>query len=114
MRRSPLDKLFAKLEATDPNSIAVKQYKTFKMGAEKLLKSILISCTVRLTVFNLKEIENLTMKDDLNLKSVGDEKQHFSSVIPAADDTYNFLVSMMYSQLFRETLYYHAEKRMSI
>ena len=106
--QSPLDKLFAKLEATDPNSIAVKQYKTFKMGAGKTLKSILISCAVRLTVFNLKEIENLTMKDDLNLKSVGDEKTALFVVIPAADDTYNFLVSMMYSQLF-ETLYYHAE-----
>lgn len=106
--QSPLDKLFAKLEATDPNSIAVKQYKTFKMGAGKTLKSILISCAVRLTVFNLKEIENLTMKDDLDLRATGDEKTALFVVIPAADDTYNFLVSMMYSQLF-ETLYYHAE-----
>ena len=106
--QSALDRLFAKLEATDPNSIAVKQYKTFKMGAGKTLKSILISCAVRLTVFNLKEIENLTMNDDLDLKSIGDEKTALFVVIPAADDTYNFLVSMMYSQLF-ETLYYHAE-----
>jgi len=106
--QSPLDKLFAHLEAKDPNSIAVKQYKTFKMGAGKTLKSILISCAVRLTVFNLKEIEHLTMHDDLDLKSIGDEKTALFVVIPAADDTYNFLVSMMYSQLF-ETLYYHAE-----
>lgn len=106
--KSPLDKLFEKVEAEDPNSIAVKQYKTFKMGAGKTLKSILISCAVRLTVFNLTEIKNLTVKDDLDLKSIGDEKTALFVVIPAADDTYNFLVSMMYSQLF-ETLYYHAE-----
>src|SRR5699024_1605130 len=65
-------------------------------------------CGVRLTVFNLHEIENLTMKDDLDLASVGDGKTALFVVIPAADDTYNFLVSMMYSQLF-ETLYYRAE-----
>jgi len=106
--QSPLDKLFAKLETEQPNSIAVKQYKTFKMGAGKTLKSILISCAVRLTVFNLQEIENLTMMDDLELKRISDEKTALFVVIPAADDTYNFLVSMMYSQLF-ETLYYHAE-----
>lgn len=106
--QSPLDKLFAKVEAKDPNSLAVKQYKTFKMGAGKTLKSILISCGVRLTVFNLPEIEDLTMKDDLDLASIGDEKTALFVVIPSADDTYNFLVSMMYSQLF-ETLYYRAE-----
>ena len=106
--QSALDKLFAKVEAENPNSLAVKQYKTFKMGAGKTLKSILISCGVRLTVFNLQEIENLTMRDDLDLASIGDEKTALFVVIPAADDTYNFLVSMMYSQLF-ETLYYRAE-----
>lgn len=106
--QSPLDKLFSKVEAENPKSLAVKQYKTFKMGAGKTLKSILISCGVRLTVFNLQEIENLTMKDDLDLASIGDEKTALFVVIPAADDTYNFLVSMMYSQLF-ETLYYRAE-----
>lgn len=106
--QSPLDKLFAKVEAVTPNSLAVKQYKTFKMGAGKTLKSILISSAVRLTVFNLQEIENLTMKDDLDLMSIGNEKTALFVVIPAADDTYNFLVSMMYSQLF-EALYYRAE-----
>lgn len=106
--QSPLDLLFAKVEAKDPNSLAVKQYKTFKMGAGKTLKSILISCAVRLTVFNLQEIENLTMSDDLKLEEIGNEKTALFVVIPAADDTYNFLVSMMYSQLF-ETLYYRAE-----
>lgn len=105
---SPLDRMFNALEAEDPNSIAVRQYKTFKMGAGKTLKSILISCAVRLTTFNLESIANLTMADDLDLASVGDEKTALFVVIPAADDTYNFLVSMMYSQLF-ETLYYRAE-----
>lgn len=106
--QSPLDRLFAQVEAKNPSSLAVKQYKTFKMGAGKTLKSILISCGVRLTTFNLPEIEQLTCEDDLDLKSIGDEKTALFVIIPAADDTYNFLVSMMYSQLF-ETLYYHAE-----
>lgn len=106
--KSPLDLLFDKVEAEDKNSLAVKQYKTFKMGAGKTLKSILISCGVRLTVFNLKEIANLTEQDDLELDKMGDEKTALFVIIPAADDTYNFLVSMMYSQLF-ETLYYRAE-----
>jgi len=106
--KSPLDRLFDQVERTDPDSIALKSYRTFKMGAGKTLKSILISCAVRLTVFNMKEIENLTGTDDIDLGRLGDEKQALFVVIPAADDTYNFLVSMMYSQLF-ETLYYHAE-----
>lgn len=106
--KSPLDRLFDEVARTDPKSIALKQYMTFKMGAGKTLKSILISCSVRLTVFNMKEIENLTGTDDIDLRTLGDEKQALFVVIPAADDTYNFLVSMMYSQLF-ETLYYHAE-----
>lgn len=106
--KSPLDRLFDDVQRNDPKSIALKQYMTFKMGAGKTLKSILISCSVRLTVFNMKQIENLTGRDDIELGKLGDEKEALFVVIPAADDTYNFLVSMMYSQLF-ETLYYHAE-----
>lgn len=106
--KSPLDRIFDEVAKRDPNSIALKQYMTFKMGAGKTLKSILISCSVRLTVFNMKEIEQLTGTDDIDLGTLGDEKQALFVVIPAADDTYNFLVSMMYSQLF-ETLYFHAE-----
>lgn len=105
---SKLDIIFKQVAKKDPSSIALKQYLTFKMGAGKTLKSILISCSVRLTVFNMIEIENLTGTDDIDLKTLGDEKQALFVIIPAADDTYNFLVSMMYSQLF-ETLYYHAE-----
>ena len=106
--KSPLDRIFDEVEKRDPTSIALKQYQTFKMGAGKTLKSILISCSVRLTVFNMKEIENLTGSDDIDLGTIGDEKQALFIVIPAADSTFNFLVSMMYSQLF-ETLYFHAE-----
>ena len=78
------------------------------MGAGKTLKSILISCSVRLTVFNMKQIENLTGKDTIELGKMGEGKKALFVIIPAADSTYNFLVSMMYSQLF-ETLYYVAE-----
>lgn len=106
--KSKLDKLFDEVAEKDPHGIALKQYLTFKMGAGKTLKSILISTSVRLTVFNLKEIESLTCKDTLDLRSLGDRKQALFVVIPAADNTFNFLVSMMYTQLF-ESLYYHAE-----
>ena len=108
--KSPLDRIFDEVQKKDPGSIALKQYMTFKMGAGKTLKSILISCSVRLTVFNMKEIEQLTGTDDIDLGTIGDEKQALFVVIPAADDTYNFLVSMMYAQLF-ETLYFHAENQ---
>ena len=107
-QKSVLDRIFEDVEKKDPNSIALKQYQTFKMGAGKTLKSILISTSVRLTVFNMWQIENLTGTDDIDLGSIGDEKTALFVIIPAADDTFNFLVSMMYSQLF-ETLYYHAE-----
>ena len=106
--KSHLDRLFEEVEKTDPNSIALKQYRTFKMGAGKTLKSILISCSVRLTVFNLHQIESLTNRDTIDLATMGEGKKALFVIIPAADSTYNFLVSMMYSQLF-ETLYYVAE-----
>ena len=111
--KSDLDKLFDKFEALtssrgEKTNIAVNQYKTFKMGAGKTLKSILISCAVRLTSFNIPEIADLTSEDNIDLRSIGDKKTALFVIIPAADDTYNFLVSMMYSQLF-ETLYYRAE-----
>ena len=108
--KSKLDLIFDEVARNDPNSIALKQYQTFKMGAGKTLKSILISCSVRLTVFNLKQIENLTGRDTIDLASMGQGKQALFVIIPAADSTYNFLVSMMYSQLF-ETLYFVAETK---
>lgn len=109
-QKSKLDKIFDEVAAKDPNSIALKQYLTFKMGAGKTLKSILISTSVRLTVFNMKQIENLTKEDTIDLGSMGEGKKALFVIIPAADSTYNFLVSMMYSQLF-ETLYFVAETK---
>lgn len=109
--QSSLDKIFIAHEKENPNSLAVKQYKTFKMGAGKTLKSILISCSVRLTVFNLEQIAALTRSDDevgVELEKMGEGKRALFVIIPSADSTYNFLVSMMYSQLF-ETLYHIAE-----
>lgn len=103
-----LDRCFEEIERTDPTSIAVKQYKTFKLGAEKTVSSILISCAVRLSVFNIKEVEALTCRDTVDLEHMGEGKKALYVIIPSADSTYNFLVSMMYSQLF-ETLYYIAE-----
>ncbi|MCI9545799.1 MAG: type IV secretory system conjugative DNA transfer family protein [Lachnospiraceae bacterium] len=106
--KSTLDILFEELEEKNPSHIAVRYYKIFKMGAGKTLKSILISCTVRLGTFNLKAVQDLTSIDTIDLKTLGDEKQALFVVIPSADTTFNYLVSMMYSQLF-ETLYFHAE-----
>lgn len=109
MAESKLDQIFFAIEKKDPSSLAVKNYRTFKMGAGKTLKSILISAAVRLTVFDFPLVKKLTDNDNIDLTSLADEKQALFIIIPAADDTYNFLVSMMYSQLF-ESLYFHAEK----
>ena len=106
--QSSLDIIFESLEKKDPNHIAVKQWKVFKTAGAKTAKSILISAAVRLSAFNIEAVENLTRKDDLELGKIGDEKTALFVIIPTADDTFNFLVSLMYSQLF-ETLYFHAE-----
>lgn len=105
---SQLDYLFQNAEKKDPNSFAVKQYKTFKMGAGKTLKSILISCAVRLQKFDLEPVARLTSQDDLDLDSVGDEKSALFVIIPTGDTTFSFLSSMMYSQLFQR-LYRYCE-----
>ena len=108
-KKSALDILFDQVAQKDPYCISLNQYRTFKMGAGRTLKSILISCAVRLTVFNLQQIENLTSKDTIALEELGSDKPvALFVIIPAADSTYNFLVSMMYSQLF-ETLYHKCE-----
>lgn len=106
--KSGLDRIFDDLEKKNKNHIAVKQWKIFKMAGAKTAKSILITAAVRLSAFNIQAVENLTCKDDLELGKIGDEKTALFVIIPVADDTYNFLVSLMYSQLF-ETLYFHAE-----
>lgn len=110
-KQSPLDVMFSKLKVENPSSMAVKSYDIFKMGAGKTLKSILISCGVRLQVFNLQAVANLTNVDTIDLASIGtgDGKKALFVITPQASETYNFLVSMLYSQLF-ETLYFEGNK----
>lgn len=107
---SPLDFLFARLEMRDPESIAVKQYHVFKMGAGKTLKSILISVGVRLSAFNLPQIARLTYTDDLHLEEMGEKKVALFCCIPDSDRSLNYLVGMIYGQLI-QTLYYVADRK---
>lgn len=108
--QSPLDILFERLEMRKPDSIAVKQYQIYKQAAGKTAKSILISVGVRLAAFNLKEIANLTCTDELNLASIGEKKVALFCCIPDADTSLNYLVGMIYSNLF-QTLYYVADRK---
>ena len=100
--------MFKEIEESDPTGFALKQYKIFKMGAGKTLKSILISCAVRLQAFDLVDVADLTDTDDIDLDSVGDEKTALFVIIPTGEKTFNFLASMMYSQLFQR-LYEYCE-----
>ena len=106
---SPLDILFNRLEMRDPDSIAVKQYHIYKQAAGKTAKSILISVGVRLAAFNLPQIAKLTNTDELDLSSMGERKVALFCCIPDADTSLNYLVGMIYSQLF-QTLYYMADR----
>lgn len=108
--QSPLDILFERLEMRKPDSIAVKQYQIYKQAAGKTVKSILISVGVRLAAFNLKEIANLTCTDELDLASIGEKKVALFCCIPDADTSLNYLVGMIYSNLF-QTLYYVADRK---
>ena len=108
--QSPLDILFERLEMRDPESIAVKQYAIYKQAAGKTAKSILISVGVRLAAFNLKQIANLTCTDELDLYSIGEKKVALFCSIPDADTSMNYLVGMIYSNLF-QTLYYVADRK---
>lgn len=106
---SPLDILFDRLEMRDPDSIAVKQYHIYKQAAGKTAKSILISVGVRLAAFNLPQIAKLTNTDELDFSSMGERKVALFCCIPDADTSLNYLVGMIYSQLF-QTLYYMADR----
>ena len=106
---SPLDILFDRLEMRDPDSIAVKQYHIYKQAAGKTAKSILIGVGVRLAAFNLPQIAKLTNTDELALSSMGEKKVALFCCIPDADTSLNYLVGMIYSQLF-QTLYYMADR----
>ena len=98
--QSPLDILFERLEMRDPESIAVKQYAIYKQAAGKTAKSILISCGARLAPFDIAELRELMSYDELELDLVGDRKTALFVIISDTDDTFNFIVSIMYTQLF--------------
>ena len=98
--QSPVDLLFAELEAKEPEHFAVKQYKKFKMAAGKTLKSILISCGARLAPFDIKELRDLMEYDELELDTLGDEKTALFVILSDTDSTFNFVCALMYSQLF--------------
>ena len=106
---SPLDLLFRAIEHEDPESVALRQYRVFKQAAGKTAKSILISAAVRLAPFNLPQIKAITDHDDMDLYTLGEKKCALYAVIPDNDTTFNFLVSLLYSQIF-QTLYYCADQ----
>ena len=97
---SPLDILFDRLEMRDPDSIAVKQYHIYKQAAGKTAKSILISCGARLAVFDIAELREVTSYDELELDTLGDRKTALFLIMSDTDDSFNFLISMCYTQLF--------------
>ena len=105
---SVLDELFSRLEFRDPEHLAVKQYHIFKLAAGKTAKSILISLGVRLEKFNLPQIASVVMHDELDLPSLGEKKVALFAVIPDNDSSLNYIIGMMYTQLFQE-LYYSAD-----
>ena len=105
---SPLDELFKRLETLDFNSLALKQYKIYKQAAGKTAKSILISVGVRLAAFNLEELASLTRFDEMELEQIGERKTALFAIIPDNDSTFNFIVGMLYTQLF-QMLYYQAD-----
>ena len=106
---SPLDLLFQAMERENPESVALRQYKVFKQSAGKTAKSILVSAAVRLAPFNLPQIRAITDHDDMDLYTLGEKKCALYAVIPDNDNTFNFLVSLLYSQAF-QTLYYSADQ----
>lgn len=97
---NPIDRLFEALEKKHPTHFAVKQYKKYKLAAGKTAKSILISCGARLAPFDIEELRELMSEDEMALDTIGDKKTALFVIISDTDDTFNFVVSIMYSQLF--------------
>ena len=104
-----VDYMFKGLEQRKPNCFAVKQYKKYKLSSGKTAKSILVSTAVRLAPFNLPQIQALTDHDDMDLYTLGEKKVALYAVIPDNDNTFNFLVSLLYAQAF-QALYYSADQ----
>ena len=98
--KNPVDLMFDTLEEKDPEHFAVRQYKKYKLAAGKTAKSILISCGARLAPFDIRELRELTAYDEIELDTLGDRKTALFIIISDTDDTFNFLVSMAYTQLF--------------
>ena len=105
---SPLDRLFARLAERSPDHIALKYYRNYRSGSGKTLKSIQITLVARLEKFNLDSLANLTQLDEMELDRLGEEKIAIYAVIPDNDSSYNFIVGMLYTQLFQQ-LYYSAD-----
>ena len=98
--KNPVDLMFDTLEEKDPEHFAIRQYKKYKLAAGKTAKSILISCGARLAPFDIRELRELTAYDEMELDTLGDRKTALFIIISDTDDTFNFLVSMAYTQLF--------------
>ena len=98
--KNPVDELFEELEQKKPEHFAVRQYKKYKLAAGKTAKSILISCGARLAPFDIQELRDLTMYDELELDKLGDRKTALFLIMSDTDSTFNFLISMIYTQLF--------------
>lgn len=98
--KSPIDIMFDELEEKDPQNFAVKQYKKFKLAAGKTAKSILISCAARLAPFDIKEVRELMSFDELQLDEIGDRKTAFYVIMSDTDNTFSFIIAMMFYQMF--------------
>lgn len=98
--QNPVDLMFERLEQKDPEHFALKQYKKYKLAAGKTAKSILISCGARLAPFDIKELRELMETDEMELDTIGDRKTALFVIISDTDDTFNFVVSILYTQLF--------------
>lgn len=98
--QNPVDLMFEDLKKKNPNHFAVRQYVKFKMAAGKTLKSILVSCGARLAPFDIQEVRDITMYDELELDRLGDRKTALFLLMSDTDATFNFLISMIYTQLF--------------
>ena len=98
--KNPVDLMFDALEAEKPNHFAVRQYKKYKLAAGKTAKSILISCGARLAVFDIAELREVTSYDELELDTLGDQRTALFLIMSDTDDSFNFLISMCYTQLF--------------
>ena len=105
---SPLDILFKRLEFRSPDHIAVKYYKDYHSGAGRTLKSIQVTLSSRLEKFNIDDIAGLTITDEMELEKLGEEKMAVFAIIPDTHTSYNFLVSILYTQLF-QSLFYKAD-----